>query len=134
MHYAQIKDKNGDLVGRTIKCEVKKNKVAPPMRTMYYTIRWGEKPGAWIEEAETLWDSAIKCGVLTKVTAQKYRFKSPSTNENIDLTKRAFSSMIGEDENFVDDFKSALSEKYIITADNIADTVIEEVSDEEGIE
>lgn len=135
-HFKQIKDKNGDLIGRIIKCEVKKNKVAPPMRTMYYTIRWGDKPGAWVDDSETLWDSAIRSEVLKKVTAQKYMMISPSTKKEIELTRRTFNNLVETDENFLNDLKTLLSEKYIITSKNILeeDVVIEEASSEEGLE
>ena len=135
-HFKQIKDSSGDLIGRVIKCEVKKNKVAPPMRTMYYTIRWGDKPGAWIENSETLWDSGIRCEILTKVTAQKYKFVYPSTKEEVEFTKRAFANLIEEDENFFDEYKTALSEKYIITSSNISEdeVTIEDSPDSEGME
>ena len=135
-HFKQIKDKNGDLIGRIVKCEVKKNKVAPPMRTMYYTIRWGDKPGAWIDDAETMWDSGIRSGVLEKVTAQKYRFVYPSTGEEVEMVRRVFNDIIVNDENFKDEFKTALANSYIITAENITedDVMIVDSPDEEGLE
>lgn len=118
-HFKQIKDGEKDLIGRIVKCEVKKNKVAPPMRSIYYTIRWGDSPGAWIDPSETMWESAIRKGILVKETAQKFSFM-PSSGEPIILTHKAFAKLLQEDENFLQEFKVALAGAYIITQKNIS--------------
>jgi len=131
-HFKQIKDSDGNIVGRIIKCEIKKNKVAPPMRTVYYTIRWGDKPGAWIDEVESLWDAAIRAGVLEKKTAQKYVFEVPSTKEKMELTKNKFTELLNEAA-FSTEFKNALAEAYIITGKKITETILEDVENEDGL-
>lgn len=116
-HFQQIKDTNKDLIGRVVKCEVKKNKVAPPMRTIYYTIRWGDAPGAWLDPRETMWDSAIRKGIFKKVNAQKYSMTS-SSGEEIEFSRKNFDKLI-EDENFALEVKAALANSYIITSKTI---------------
>lgn len=118
-HYKQIKDKDKDLIGRIVKCDIKKNKVAPPSRSVYYTIRWGDEPGAWIDPSETMWDSGIRKGVLTKLTAQKYSFKM-STGDVLEFTHKTFSKLISEDDNFLHEVKVALAAAYIITTKNVS--------------
>lgn len=134
-HFKQLKDTKGDLIGREVKCEVKKNKVAPPMRNMTYTIHWGGKPGAWIDEAETMWDGGIRSEVLKKVSAQKYMF-TYSSGEQVEFTKKVFKNLVDEDENFVNEFKDALAKSYIITSDNLLESeiIIEDAPDDEGLE
>ena len=116
-HYKQIKDKTTkDLMGREIKCEVKKNKIAPPMRTTYHTIRWGERPGAWFDIGATLWEAGITSGLFTKITAQKYGFTT-STNDKLEFTRKAFNELVKE-ESFYDELNISLGKKYIITSEN----------------
>lgn len=118
-HYKKIMDKDKDLIGRIVKCDIKKNKVAPPSRSVMYTIRWGDEPGAWIDPAETMWDSGIRKNVLKKITQQKYSFKM-STGDVLEFTHKAFSKLIDEDENFTNEIKQALAKAYIITQKNIS--------------
>jgi len=129
-HFQQIKDADKDLVGRIVKCEVKKNKIAPPSRTMYYTIRWGDTLGAWIDPRETMWDSAIRKGIFTKVTAQKYSFKT-SVGEELEFTRKAFNDLI-EDENFSSEIKLALANSFIITSKSSSseDVIFEDVGED----
>ena len=117
-HFQQIKDKDKDLIGRVVKCDVKKNKIAPPTRSIYYTIPWGDEPGAWIDAAETMWDSAIRKAVFEKVTQQKYSFIT-STDEKLEFTRKAFAELIKE-ENFLHEVKVALAAAYIITSKNVS--------------
>ncbi len=130
-HHQQIKDGDKDLIGRVVQCKVSKNKIAPPMRNIYYTIRWGETPGAWIDSAETMWDSAIRKGVFEKITQQKYALKT-STGEKVEFTRKAFNELIKED-SFLNEVKYALAESYIITAKNISaeDISYEDVDEDE---
>jgi len=118
-HFKQIKDGQKDLIGRIVKCDVKKNKVAPPSRSVYYTIRWGSEPGAWIDPSETMWNSGIQKGVLKKITTQKYSFKM-STGDVLEFTHKSFSKLIDEDENFETEIKLALAAAYIITTKNVS--------------
>jgi len=117
-HFKQIKDGQKDLIGRIVKCDVKKNKVAPPSRSVYYTIRWGDEPGAWIDPAETMWTSGIQKGVFKNVTKQKYSFKT-SNGDVLEFTHKSFAKLINEDENFLDEIKLALAAAYIITTKNV---------------
>lgn len=118
-HYKKILDKDKDLVGRIVKCDVKKNKVAPPSRSVYYTIRWGDEPGAWIDPSETMWTSGIQKSVFKPVTAQKYSFKT-STGDVLEFTHKSFSKLIDEDPNFLQEVKLALAEAYIITTKSVS--------------
>ena len=130
-HFQQIKDQDKDLVGRIVKCEVKKNKVAPPTRTVYYTIRWGGVTGAWIDPSETMWDAAIRKNIFKKETAQKYSFV-PSTGEPLVFTRKKFVELL-EEESFTIEVKTALAEAYIITQKNVsADNVTYEEAGEDG--
>jgi len=119
-HFKQIKDKDGDLIGRIVKCDVKKNKVAPPSRSVMYTIRWGDEPGAWIDPFETMWDSAIRKGVFKKITGStKYTFVS-STGDPLEFTRKTFNALIKDDESFRDEVKLVLANRYIITTKNVS--------------
>jgi len=131
--FKSIKDSQGRLLGRIIKCDVKKNKVAPPMRTMLFTIRWGERPGAWISQYETYWDTCDAAGIFKKITTQKRSFVFPSTGkESPEFTKKAFRELI-KDEAFLTELKSAIAKEYIITEENISDEVsAEDVDKNEG--
>lgn len=135
-HFKKILDPaTKDLIGRQIKVEVQKNKVAPPMRTTYYTIRWGEKPGAWIDQAASMFDAAITAEIFTKASAQKYAFTYPSTGEKIEFTKKMYSELY-EEEAFLSEMKKALAQAYIITAQSISSPdsfVMETADEEEGI-
>lgn len=116
-HYKNVNEGTGadkKMVGRIVKCEVKKNKVAPPMRTIYFHLAWGDKPGAWIDEALTLWDEGLRNGFLKKVTMQKCSFTYPSTGETVEFTKRAFKDLL-KDEGFKKEINKSIDKHYIIT-------------------
>lgn len=131
-HFKQIKDGDKDLIGRIVKCDVKKNKVAPPSRSINYTIRWGDEPGAWIDPSETMWNFGIQKGVLKGVTKLKYSFKM-STGDVLEFTHKSFSKLISEDENFEKEIKSALADAYIITTKNVsAEEITIEDAGEDG--
>jgi len=134
-HYKKIKDpKTKDEIGREIKCEVKKNKIAPPMRTTYHTIRWGSKPGAWFDIGATLWEAGITSGLFNKISAQKYGFIT-SEGEELEFTKKVFNDLV-KDKNFYNEVVRLLEGYYIIGPDNAPDPdeLIKEESDEdEGI-
>lgn len=117
-----------DTIGRQIKIEVKKNKVAPPGRTVYYNINWGSKPGAWIDLPSSYWETGIMSGILKKVTTQSYEFTYPSTGETLKLTKASFKNMMDEP-TFVEEFKKAIAKRYIITSESLSDDVNWEVED-----
>lgn len=122
-HFKKLVDPTTkDEIGKIVQCKVEKNKVAPPMRTIYYYLSWGTKPGAWIDVPESLWDAGIRSGVLKKVNNQKYSFTSTSTKKDIELTKKSFAKILDEEE-FASEFKTTLANAYIITAENIAKTI-----------
>lgn len=127
--FKSIKDSTTkDTVGRIIKIEVKKNKVAPPGRTVYYTISWGTKPGAWVDKALSLWDIGIQSGVLKQATKQSCEFVYPSTGEVIKMTKANFKKMVKEPE-FVLEFNKAIANAFIITGEKASDEENWEVED-----
>lgn len=134
-HYKKILDpKTKDMMGREIKCEVVKNKIAPPMRTTYHTIRWGSKPGAWFDIGATFWESGITSGKFNKITAQKYGFKT-SDGEELEFTKRAFNDLL-KDEKFYNEVVKLLESFYIIGPENEPDfhnAIKEDANDDEGI-
>ena len=135
-HYKQIKGSTGnkDQIGREIKCEIKKNKIGPPGRTTYHTIRWGERPGAWFDIGATLWEAGITSGILKNETAQKKKFTS-STGEEIIFTRKAFTNLIEEPE-FYKEYMKLLTKYYIITPENAPDletAIKEDATGEEGI-
>jgi len=132
-HFKQLKDsKTGNLLGRVVKAEVKKNKVAPPMRTVFFTIKWGDRPGAWIENSESILDAGIEVGIFKKVTAMSYEFY-PSTGDPIKFMKKGLVDMLNN-ETLFDEVINQLGKFYIITADNISDTLETKTSSEdEGI-
>jgi len=121
-HFKAIKDGDKDLIGRIIKCEVKKNKIAPPSRSVYYTIRWGDETGAWIDPKETMWDAGIRKNIFRKITTQKYGF-TPSTGKEMEFTRKAFIKLMDE-ENFLHEVKVALAAAYIITTKNVSEDEI----------
>jgi len=133
-HYKKISDpKTKDMMGREIKCEVKKNKIAPPMRTTYHTIRWGERPGAWFDIPSTLWEAGITSGVFKKVTAMKQSFET-ADGKTVEFTKKSFADLI-EDKNFYEELIDALAGFYIITPKNaptMEDAIKEDVDSIEG--
>jgi recombination protein RecA len=126
-HYKELKDlRTKNKIGRVVKCEVKKNKVAPPMRTVYYTIRWGDRPGAWVDEPAGILDAADTANIFEKVTAQKWKFAGKT------FTKKTFAGLL-DDEEFYNKVKEVLCEKYIITAKNISDDIsLEDADPNEG--
>lgn len=128
-HFQEIKNDEKDLIGRVVKCQVKKNKIAPPMRTMYYTIRWGDSPGAWMDTASSIWDAAIRKNVFEKVTQQKYSLTT-SSGDKVEFTRKTFNELIKE-ESFLNEVKYALAEAYIITGKTLS---AEDVSYEDAEE
>ena len=134
-HYQQIKDSQSKLqVGRIIKAEIKKNKVAPPMRTQFFTIKWGTKPGAWIDEASSLLDTCESMGVVKKLTSQSYEINIPGAKSPVKFNKKSWEDLL-LDENVYNFVKEKLEEKFIITESNISDDSIEisNSSEDEGI-
>lgn len=120
------KIKSGDnLVGRVIKCDVKKNKVAPPMKSIFYTIRWGDKPGAWLDEGTTILEAAEGAGILSRISPLKYKFISDD-GEEYSFTKKKFSDMINNDPKFYDSIKNSLCDKLIITSENLTSEFVKE--------
>jgi recombination protein RecA len=117
-HNKQIQDGDKDLIGRIVKCDVKKNKVAPPMRSIYYTIRWGDSTGAWIDSNETMWDSAIRKNIIQKISQQKYSFTT-STGDQVEFSRKSFNELLKE-ESFITELKLALAEAYIITTKTVS--------------
>lgn len=94
---------------------------------MYYTIHWGTELGAWIDSDETMFDSAIRANIFTKVTQQKFEFK-PSSGDPIQFTRKTYNDLIKE-EAFSDEVKLALANSYVITSRNIsAEDIVEEDS------
>lgn len=129
-NFSSLKD--GDsLVGRVIKCEVKKNKVAPPMRTVYYSIRWGGKLGAWLDESEQVLDVCVDNGILAKISAQKYSFTGKSGKLQ-DFTKKTFYKLLKSDNSFSDEIFDALYDKLILTEENISQELSDEVQTEDS--
>jgi recombination protein RecA len=117
MHYQALKDKQTKReYGKVIKCQVKKNKVAPPMREVFYHIRWGDRPGAWMDESSTLFDVAQEAGMLQKVTQFKFALVS---NPKIEFTKKSWDELLKEP-TFYQEIKSAIQDYLIITKDNIS--------------
>lgn len=119
-HFKEITDVDKNKIGKIVKCDVKKNKVAPPMRTMYYYMKWGDKLGAWIDDEETIWDSAVRVDVIKKCGGQTYKFVSPSTGTDVEFTKRKFLSLWKE-EVFQRELKEALAKAYIIGPKSFGD-------------
>jgi len=130
-HYKQVQDGEKDLIGRIVQCKVEKNKVAPPSRTMYYTIRWGDSLGAWIDPIETMWDSAIRKNVFKKVNQQKYSLET-SSGEVIEFSRKLFADLV-KDENFLMEVKLGLAEAYLITSKTVtAEDISYEDAGEDG--
>lgn len=119
-HFKEVKNADKNTIGKIVKCEVKKNKVAPPMRTMYYYMRWGDKLGAWIDDEETIWDSAVTADVIKKVNNVTYKFKSITTGKDIEFSKKKFLSLWKE-EVFQNELKEALAAAYIIGPNSLDD-------------
>jgi recombination protein RecA len=131
-HIKELRDGNKNLIGRIIKVDVKKNKIASPGRTMEYYLAWGSKPGAWIDEASTLFAAAEKVEIITNKTSQTYQFTFPSTGEVVEFTRKTFVKMF-EEETFRSELEKSISNAYIITADNISDIAsIEDAEGEDG--
>lgn len=132
-HYQQIKDKDKDLIGRIVKCDVKKNKVAPPMRSIYYTIRWGDEPGAWIDPYETMMDAGIRKGVFKKKNNVTFTFTPIDSNTPIEFSRKKFPALMEEDA-FAREVKIALAEAYVITQKNISaeEVTYDDADGEEG--
>lgn len=129
MHYQSLKDKATKReYGKVIKCQVKKNKVAPPMREVYYHIRWGDRPGAWVDESATLFDMALEAGLLKKITSQKYSLVS---NSKVEFTKKKWSELLQE-KTFYDEVRNGIQNYLIITKENISDDVERETQEELG--
>lgn len=129
MHYQALKDKTTKReYGKVIKCQVKKNKVAPPMREVYYHIRWGDRPGAWMDESATLFDVATEAGMIKKITALRFALES---NPKIEFTKKKWDELLKEPA-FYDEIRDGILKYLIITKDNISDDVdredVEEMS------
>lgn len=117
LHYQQIKDSSKKMVGRVIKCQVKKNKVAPPMREVFYHIRWGDRLGAWMDESATLLDLGLEAGFIRKVKAQSFELSSGNHGT---FTKKKFEMLLKEPE-FYEIVKKGVQDYLIITKDNIND-------------
>jgi recombination protein RecA len=129
-HFKEIKDASTkELIGRIVKCDVKKNKIAPPMRSTNYVISWGTKPGAWIDEAETLFLVGIDSGLIKKMSTQKYSMTLPS-GKNIEFTKKKFPEIL-EDDTMRNEVKTLIEDRFIIKGTEYSGDV--ELSDpEEG--
>lgn len=129
-HFKEIRDGNKDLVGRIVKCEIKKNKVAPPMRNIFYTIHWGSGLGAWIDSSETMWESAVKANVFERVNNLKYKMKT-STGDYVEFTKKTYPDLVKE-ESFLKELKIALANAYIVTERSMSseDVSIEDAEDD----
>jgi len=111
-HFQAIKDKATKRhYGNVVKCQVKKNKVAPPMREIYYHIRWGDRLGAWMDEAATLWDICEEAGMFQKISAQKMCLAS---NPKIEFTKKKWEDLLGEPA-FYETVKEGVLDYLIIT-------------------
>lgn len=129
-NYQQIKDSaSKELVGRVIKCEVKKNKVAPPRRTVFYNIRWGEKLGARIDELTTIIDEAERLGVFKKISAQKFEF-TDSKGNTTEFTRKKFIDLAESDNTFFDEVKDSLCDAFIIKDAKISADVVKEATTE----
>lgn len=126
MHYQKLQDAQKREIGRVVKCHIKKNKVAPPMREVLYHIRWGSKPGAWIDEAATLFDIATEAGMIKKVTAQKFALVS---SPSVDFTKKKWEELLAEP-SFYEEVKRGVEDYLIITDKNISDEVSREATSE----
>jgi recombination protein RecA len=117
MHRQSLKDKTTKQeYGRVVKCQVKKNKVAPPMREVEYHIRWGGKPGAWMDESATIFDILTEAGQIKRLTTQKFKFG------NVEFTKKKWDDLLAEPA-FYEEVKSAVLDYLIITADNISEDI-----------
>lgn len=125
-HFQKIKDANKREVGRVVKCQIKKNKVAPPMREVQYHIRWGSKPGAWMDEAATLFDLATEAKLLKKVSAQKFALVS---SPNVEFTKKKWEELLQEPA-FYEEVRRGVQDYLIITKDNISGEVTREETSE----
>ena len=118
MHYQALKDKTTKReYGKVIKCQVKKNKVAPPMREVLYHIRWGDRPGAWMDESATLLDIALEAGMLKKITSQKYALIA---NPTIEFNKKKWDDLLKEPD-FFEEIKRGIQDYLIITKENISE-------------
>lgn len=126
MHFQTLKDKNKRDVGRIVKCQVKKNKVAPPMREVLYHIRWGTKPGAWMDQASTLFDIATEAGMLKKHTVQRFSLVS---NPSIEFNKKKWDELLDEP-SFFEEIKRGIEDYLIITDKNISEEVTREATSE----
>lgn len=121
-HFKEIKDaKTKDLIGRIVQCEVKKNKIAPPMRKTYFTISWGSKPGAWVDIPETLFLTCVDSGIIEKVSAQKYSFKL-SSGKDVEFTKKKFEELL-QDEVIYEEINNAILDRFIITGSDYSGDV-----------
>ena len=132
-HFKQLKDKqSGLLLGRKVKAEIKKNKVAPPMRTVFFTIKWGDRPGAWIDNTEGIFEAAKAEKIFKTVTAVSYEFQ-PANGDPIQFTKKMLPSLL-QNETFYNEVLEQISKHFIITADNIStDLETSDAHEDEGI-
>jgi recombination protein RecA len=128
-NYQQIKD--GDrkiVVGKVIKCKVLKNKVGPSTgREILYTIRWGDKPGAYLDESATIFDALELSGDIKKITAQKFALMLPSGQ--IEFKRTNWANLLQSDPAVFAEVKKLLEKNLIITADNITDNFVKELDE-----
>lgn len=131
-HFQQLKDNDTkDVYGKVIKIQVKKNKVAPPMREAKYSIRWGGKLGAWIDETEELLQAAVDKGIFTAPTNQSYEYKETPDSEPIRFTKKKWLEMV-KDESFFRSIRDRIEDAYIITNKSMSSMdIVTEDTDEE---
>lgn len=119
-HFKQIKDtKTGNIIGRVVKCQVKKNKVAPPMRDAYYHIRWGDRLGAYMDDSAMLLEVAIEAGVIEQAGARSYCL---SANPSVKFGKQKWDDMLREPE-FAEEIHRGVQKHLIITKENISEDV-----------
>jgi protein RecA len=123
-HYSQLKEKDTKVqLGRVVKAEIKKNKVAPPMRTQFFTIKWGTKPGAWIDEASSLLDACEACKIVKKLSTISFELEMPNAIP-VKFNRKSWEDMMN-DQNIYAYIKEKLEDKYIITEKNVtADNLI----------
>lgn len=134
-HYSQLKDSATKIqLGRVVKAEIKKNKVAPPMRTQFFTIKWGTKPGAWLDEASSILDACEAAGIVKKLTAQSYEISVPGSSSPKKFTKKSWEDMLN-DPNIYSFVKDKLEDRLIITEKNVTADEIESTlsAEDEGV-
>jgi len=100
------------------------------MRTVFFTIGWGTKPGAWVEVDKSILDAGVECGIFKALTVMTYEFNQ-SHGDPIKFSRKSLPALL-QNETIYDDVMLQLSKHFIITADNIVAN-LEASPEDEGI-